>query len=300
VRERPRRSSAFLGYALIVGAATSWGAQSVVAKLLLTSGIPELSPASLISARTALASVILAGALALVKPPLLRVHPTALGRLAVLGIGGMALSQFTYYVALARLPVATTLLITYTAPLFVLAASVGLLGEPLARRDLAAAAGTLVGAALVVRAYEPAALRLDAVGIGAAVVCALCFAFYSMWGKRVGAGMSPWTMLTYSLAAAAAFWVPLAPPWRVLGVPHPPWVWVALAVVVVFGTLVPFSLYLAGLARLSAAHASVTATVEPVIAAAVAYAVLGERLEPLQLAGGAVVLGSIALLRATR
>ncbi|MGH7267816.1 MAG: EamA family transporter, partial [Candidatus Rokuibacteriota bacterium] len=174
------------------------------------------------------------------------------------------------------------------------------LGEPLASRDVTAAATTLAGAALVVRAYEPAAVRLDAVGIGAAVVCALGFAFYSMWGKRVGPRMSAWTILTYSLAAAAVFWVPLAPPWRVLAAPHPPGVWIALAVVVVFGTLVPFSLYLAGLARLSAAHASVTATLEPVVAAAVAYVALGERLEPLQLAGGAVVLGSITLLRAGR
>lgn len=291
-------SRALVGYALVAAAATSWGAQSVVAKMLLTPGHGALPPSGLISTRTALASVIVAGALALVKPALLRVSRRDLARLAVLGIGGMALSQYTYYVALTRIPVATTLLITYTAPLFVLAAAVLLVGEPLARRDVAAATATLVGAALVVRAYEPTALRLDAAGIAASLVCALGFAFYSLWGKRIGPGLSPWTMVAYSLATAAAFWLPLAPPWTVLGRAHGSAVWAGIAVVVVFGTLVPFSLYLSGLARISAAHASLTGTLEPIVAAAVAYVVLGERLEPLQLLGGGLVLAGIALLHA--
>jgi drug/metabolite transporter (DMT)-like permease len=105
-------------------------------------------------------------------------------------------------------------------------------------------------------------------------------------------------MLAYSLATAAVVWVPLAPPWRVLLAPHPPAMWTGFAVVVVFGTLVPFALYLAGLARIRAAHASVTSCLEPVVAATVAFVVLGESLGALQLVGGALILAGIALLHA--
>ena len=74
--------------------------------------------------------------------------------------------------------------------------------------------------------------------------------------------------------------------------------WVGFAVVVIFGTLVPFALYLAGLARITAAQASVTSTLEPVVAAFVAFLALGETLTAPQVLGGALVLGGIALLHA--
>jgi drug/metabolite transporter (DMT)-like permease len=297
VSEPGRPSSQWVGYLLVAAAATSWGSQGVVAKLLLASGLP---PAGLVSARTAVAALVVALALAVVRPGLLRIRGPDFWRLALLGVVGMALSQYSYYVALSRIPVATALLVTFTAPLLVLAAGVVLHGEPVGLRDVAAAAATLAGAALVVRAYEPALLRIDAVGLAASGFCAVAFAFYSLWARRMARRLSPWTLLAYSLATATAFWVLLAPPWRVLLAPHPPAVWAGFTVVVTFGTLVPFALYLAGLARIQAAHASITSCLEPVVAAIVAFFALGEALEAPQLIGGALILAGIGLLHARR
>ncbi len=289
-RPRPR---AWIGYALVAAAAASWGAQSVVAKLLLTGG---LDAAAIISTRCALSTLIMVGALTAVNPCLLQIGRRDLGRLVVLGIVGMAFSNYTYYFALQRIPVATAALLIYTAPLLVLAASVLVFGHPLERTDVLAAALTLVGAALVVRAYQPAGLQLDVAGVVASVLNAVAWAFYSLWGKTISPRVSPWTMVTYSLASGAAFWLLLAPPWRLLQAPHPPLVWAGIAIVVLFGTLVPFALFLAGLARISAAHASVTASLEPVVAAAVAFAVLGESLDWPQVVGGGLILAGIGLL----
>jgi drug/metabolite transporter (DMT)-like permease len=291
VPERPR----LVGYLLVAGAAASWGAQAVVVKLLLGSGIPA---AGLVSTRTALACVLTVATLAAIDPGLLRAGRADLGRLVVLGLVGMAFSNYTYYFALQRIPVATAALLIYTAPLIVLAASVAFLGEPLARRDVLAAVLTLAGAALIVRAYQPAVLRLDMAGVAASILNAFAWAFYSLWGKTLSPRVPPWTIMAYSLATGTAFWLVVAPPWRLLLAPHPPWVWVGIAVVTVFGTLLPFGMFLAGLARISAAHASVTATVEPVVAAAVAFAVLGESLDWPQVAGGALILAGIGLLHA--
>jgi drug/metabolite transporter (DMT)-like permease len=296
VSERPRRGSAWLGYALAAAAATSWGAQSIVAKLLLTSGLPI---GSLVSTRTALASLILAGALAVVKPAHLLVGPRQLLAIAALGIA-MAASQYAYYFALTRIPVATALLLIYTAPLFVLGASVLVMRQRVRAPDVMAAAVTLVGAALVVRIYAPDAFRLSAAGIGASLLSAVAFAFYSLWGQRAAPAVSPWTVATYSLGSAALLWLPFAPPWALLIEPHPTTVWLGLGVVIVFGTLLPFALYLSALAHISAAHASVTASLEPVVAAAAAYVVLGERLEALQAMGGALVLAGSAVVHSRR
>jgi drug/metabolite transporter (DMT)-like permease len=288
------RPGAWVGYALVAAAAASWGAQSVVAKLLLTGG---LDAATLVSARTALSTLIMVAALAAVNPRLFGVGGRDLARLVVLGLVGMAFSNYTYYFALQRIPVATAALLIYTAPLLVLAASVVLFGEPLDRRDLVAALLTLIGAALVVRAYRPATLQVNLAGVVASVLNAVAWAFYSLWGKTVSPRVSPWTMLTYSLATGTAFWLVAAPPWRLLAAPHPPAVWTGIGVVIVFGTLLPFALFLAGLARISAAHASLTATVEPVVAAAVALVVLGEGLEAAQVVGGVLILSGVALIQ---
>jgi drug/metabolite transporter (DMT)-like permease len=63
----------------------------------------------------------------------------------------------------------------------------------------------------------------------------------------------------------------------------------------VFSTLVPFSLFYAGLARLPAAEAGVVATLEPVIAVLASAALLGEGLRPWQWVGAALVLAAAAL-----
>ena len=285
------------GYLLAAGAATSWGAQTIVAKLLLTSGLPATS---LVSTRTAIAALVLTTALALVRPELLRVSPRILWRLALLGIAGMSLSNYTYYVTLSLIPVAMAAILLYMTPLFVLAGGVLFLREPLRRQDVLAAAVTIVGAVLLVRAYEPSGLRVSLVGLALGIFNAISFAFLNLWTKALPGRLSPWTVLVYAFIAGTLFWLPIAPPWWVVLEPQPASVWLGIGIVTVFGTLLPYALYFAALARISATHVSVTSTLEPVVSGLVAFAVLGETLAPPQLAGGALVLAGIGLLHLRR
>jgi drug/metabolite transporter (DMT)-like permease len=55
-------------------------------------------------------------------------------------------------------------------------------------------------------------------------------------------------------------------------------------------------LFVSGLRHLPAGVASIVATLEPVMAALLAFLVLGERLQPPQLLGGAMVVGAVMLL----
>jgi drug/metabolite transporter (DMT)-like permease len=70
--------------------------------------------------------------------------------------------------------------------------------------------------------------------------------------------------------------------------------------VVVLGTVVPFSLVVISLQHLRASQASVMGMTEPIFATAVAWLALGEALEPVQLLGGAIVLGSILVAERNR
>lgn len=284
---------------LLVGAGGAcWGITSVVAKSLLMAG--GFTPIGLVSLRTAIAALCLFTSLAIRWPHLIRVRGRDLPYLASLGIAGMALSNFTFYTALNHISVAVAVLIIYTSPIIVMVASALLWGEPILRRNLVAIAMSLIGCTLVVRLYEPEAIRLNAVGLAAAVVNAFAFAFYNLWGKRGIGRFHPWTMLTYSMAAAMCFWLPLAPPWQVALAPHPGWVWGALLFLVVAGTIIPFACYLTGLQYISATQANLAASVEPVVATLIAFLVLGERLESWQLLGGGAIVVGISLLRQPR
>jgi drug/metabolite transporter (DMT)-like permease len=92
-----------------------------------------------------------------------------------------------------------------------------------------------------------------------------------------------------------------AAPWR--SVPNwPASVWWSLALTGVVGAAAAFYIQTQVQRRLSAARTSVVLTMEPVFAALFGYLLAGDRLGLLQLAGGAVILGSllIAELAASR
>ena len=71
----------------------------------------------------------------------------------------------------------------------------------------------------------------------------------------------------------------------------------ALAVVLV-GTLVPFLLMLTAVRHVPAPRAGVVATLEPVLAALIAWPAHGEALSGAQIAGGFLVIAAVAWVQA--
>jgi drug/metabolite transporter (DMT)-like permease len=69
---------------------------------------------------------------------------------------------------------------------------------------------------------------------------------------------------------------------------------------VVLGGIVPFGLLVSALRHISATRAGITAMLEPVVAIIVAWAWLGESLEPVQLSGAALTLLGIGLAQTAR
>jgi drug/metabolite transporter (DMT)-like permease len=66
------------------------------------------------------------------------------------------------------------------------------------------------------------------------------------------------------------------------------------------GTVIPFGLFLQGMKYIRATRASITSTLEPVVAGVVSYLLLGENLLSLQIIGGISVIAAIILLQAER
>jgi drug/metabolite transporter (DMT)-like permease len=77
--------------------------------------------------------------------------------------------------------------------------------------------------------------------------------------------------------------------------PAEAWLWLVLLALV--STVVAVSAFFAGLRRVGPSEAAILSTFEPVVTVVLAFFVLGERLTPLQLAGGALVLVAVVLLQ---
>ncbi len=104
-------------------------------------------------------------------------------------------------------------------------------------------------------------------------------------------------MLLYGLGTGAVLWSLYMPPWRAYLQPHTLRQWSLLAFIVVAATLVPFALFLNGLRLVDSRTASLTAMLEPVVAASAAALLLGEALTPREGLGAALILASVILLQ---
>jgi drug/metabolite transporter (DMT)-like permease len=75
-----------------------------------------------------------------------------------------------------------------------------------------------------------------------------------------------------------------------------PWI----AFLAVATTVVPFLLFVWGLERVPASNAGIVSTLEPLTAALIAFAWLGERLSALQIAGALMVLVGVGVVQLDR
>jgi drug/metabolite transporter (DMT)-like permease len=303
----PRTARPAVGYALTLLAAGFFAVNGTVSTLALQAGIP---PTRLTALRCTGAAVVLLVALALVAPQRLRITWREVPFLAAFGVVGVALTQYLYYVAIGRMPVGIALVFEMTAPVLI-ALYVWLVRHEKVRGRLwVALLLSLSGLVLVAEVWQGGG-SLDPIGVGAALLAAICLATYYLMGERGTVTRDPVTLTCWSFVAAALFWAAAAPWWQfdagVLAEPVPislgsaelP-LWVLVVWIVVMGAAVPFWLSIAALRHLAPTAAGLVATVEPVFASIVAWVWLEQVLTGWQVTGGVVVLTGIVLAQTAR
>lgn len=282
------------GYLYVAMAATFWGTSASMARSLFLDG---MSPFELVQLRTTISAFSLFVALVLWKQKLLKIGRGDLIPFIFLGLT-LAATQFTYLFAISKLQAATAILLQYQAPVMIAVYAKAVQKKEIGGITAASLVGAVAGCYLVVGAYSFSILRMNGEGIVAGLASAATFAAYTLRSERIMERYSPWTVVFYSLLCAAISWNLLYPPLSAFRVPQDPLSWLLVVFIGVFGTVVPFGLYNEGVRLISATRASITSTLEPVIAFLVSYWFLGEVLESLQVLGAALIIASIVLLRA--
>ncbi len=299
-----KQGSTASGLAIAVLGSLAFGTSGALIKPLLEAG---WSPAAAVTARALTAAVVLAP-VAIIA---LRGRWAALwrGRWRVLGMGlvGVSATQLAYFAALQTVPVSTALLIEFLAPLL-------LVGFAWARTRRmphpVVLVGSLLAVAGLVLVIGPGALRaVDPVGLAFAFTAAIGCAVYFVIAARPSDDLPPVALsaaglLVGGLALAAIGGTGLLPMSASFGAlplfgGTAPW-WVPLLLVAVVSTAFAYAAGITAAGRLGSRLASFVGLLEVVFASLFAWLLLGEQLTPVQLLGGALILGGIAAVRADR
>jgi DME family drug/metabolite transporter len=296
------------GYLLAGLAAVVWASTSPAIKYLLdTQHVPALAIAFWRDAFIAFACVF---TMLAVRRDLLRVSLRDLRGLALVGAISIGIYHALWVFSIALNGAAVAIVLIYTFPTFVTLGAWLIFRERIRWPQVAALALSLLGCALLVRAYDPAVLRVSWLGTLVGLGTGLTHAGYVLFSQRSVETKSPWTSLAYTMlfgaiallilwlisgavgATAAAETANIV---RAVGDNATPWL--ALLILALGPTLGGYALFTIALRYMPGRIASLIVVIEAPMSVLLAVALLGERLEWPQMLGMALILGSIGLPR---
>lgn len=274
------------GYLYILLAAVMWGSVGPVARYAFSQGVDPLEVAFW---RCAIPFVPFAFQ-ALRSRRGLRIDPG--DRMAVGGFALVCVAAFfsVYQIAIQSGGAALASVLMYTAPAWVAIMAWGILGERMTKAKIAAVTATLAGVAGVSGVFE-AASTVTVTAIVFGVLSGITYAAYYIFGKRLQPKYSTPQLFFYALPLGAVVLFPFVE-FHDKG----PDAWAAIIAVAMLSTWSAYTVYFAGLQHVEATRASVVATLEPLVAATIAYFWWGEQFTALGYLGTLLILGAVGLI----
>jgi len=219
--------------------------------------------------------------------------------LVALGFLGYYLASLLDFLGLQYVSAGLGRLIMFVYPTIVVILSAVFLAKRPTRREVGALALTYAGIALVMSAKLGAGPEQRLFLLGAALVfgASTCYAIYLVTGsqlvKRVGSmRFTAYTMMVSTVPALVQFAVLESP--ESLELPGRVWLYALLLAVAC--TVLPVFLVAEALKRIGANHFALIGALGPVTTVLADFLFLEGALTPLQLVGGALVIGGVLLV----
>lgn len=295
------------GAAYVVLGAFLFGFNGSMSKVVMAAGI---TPEQLTLFRVFGTALIAGGVLLATDRSQFRLTAREVGWFAMLGVGGLAMVQWLYSVAISLLPVGVALLFEYTAVVLIALTARVVLKEHVRPRLWWAIGIMLIGLAVVAQIWDS---PLSGLGVLAGFGAAAAYAFYFLGGERSVAGRPAMAVAFWAATFATLFWLIFARWWQFpltafsadvsfggsLETVVTP-MWLPLLGIVTLGGFAPFTLIFMSLRHISATASGLLASSEVVFAFLVAWIWLGEALAPVQVVGSALVLVAIVVAQTAR
>ncbi len=213
-----------------------------------------------------------------------------LAQLVGMGALGYVGQSFLYMTAIKYASAGLVALLLYLYPMFVFILSVFVLREKVNWVKTTALILALVGSALTV---DPNGGQL--IGALMAVTAALIYSIYIIVGTNVMKHVSAVQSSAVIFASASVVFGMLA---FTSGAHFPASNsgWLAMLGIVVLSTIIPVVTFLAGLERIGPTNAAMLSTLEPVVTVLLAAWLFGEKLMPIVMLGGGLIIVAVILL----
>ncbi|MEY2818009.1 MAG: hypothetical protein RL275_1472 [Chloroflexota bacterium] len=225
---------------------------------------------------------------------ILRKEPFPRGRVLaqLIGMGGLGygLQSFLYMTAIKYASAGLVALLLYLYPFFVAILSMIFLNEKPTRVKAIALLLALVGAALTV---GPVSGQL--IGALMAITAALVYSIYIIVGSNVMRHVSAFQSSTVIFASAGAVYGALTFA-NGANFPQTSSGWLVILGIVLLSTVIPVVTFLAGLERVGPTNAAMLSTIEPIVTVLLATWLFGDKLLPIVLVGGFLILIAVVIL----
>ena len=274
-----------LGIFLVAVSAAAFGTLAIFGRYAYAA---EMDAITILFLRFSLSALVLLAILRLRRESLPRGRP--LVPLIGMGAIGYVGQAVCYLAALNYASSGLVALLLYLYPAFVTVLSVVVLHERMTRLKLLALLLALIGTGLTI---GPAGGQL--LGILLALGAAGIYSIYIIVGVQVMKQVSAVQSSTVIMASAGV----MAGVLMAINGPHWPATaagWWAVAGIVLIATVLPAVTFFIGLRRVGPTTAAMISTLEPVVTVLLAAWLEAERLQPLTLIGGGLILGAVLLL----
>ena len=213
-----------------------------------------------------------------------------LAQLVGMGALGYVGQSFMYMTAINYASAGLVALLLYLYPFFVAILATIFLHEKITRIKVFALILALFGTALTV---GPVSGQL--IGALMAITAALIYSIYIIVGTNVMKHVSPVQSSTVIFASAGAVYGILT---LVNGAQFPAsnTGWLAMLGIIIISTIIPVVTFLAGLERIGPTNAAMLSTLEPIVTVLLAAWLFGDKLLPIVMLGGGLILVAVILL----
>lgn len=274
------------GYVLVFTAATCWALTGILAKI-------SIVDAGLSGAEVAFWRAIMGGLMFLAQALLTgqwRVEPRYGLAFALFGIPTVAGVMGGFLIGVAEIGVSMATMLQYTSTGWMAIWGIVFMKESATIWRIGSVIMALLGGALLCLSGGDLLMGLTWTGVIASLVSGFCYSLNSLFGKKVLKDHSSVTLYMYAMPVGALVMLPFIDfgpkglaDWFNL---------VVLAGITVWGA---YWAYMEGVKRLEITKVGVICTIEPVIAAGLAFVMFDERMGGLGLVGSLIIIGAVLI-----
>ena len=280
-------------YILIASAACLWGCIGVFFKMLTAEGLSSMQA---VAVRVIVAAVIYAIYLLMTDKSAFKVRLRHLPYFVGTGILSLVMFNWCYFTTIKASSLAVAAVLLYTAPVFVCLMSAILFGEKLTGKKifalLLAFGGCILVTGVLTGGDGKLPLRAILIGIGSG----FGYALYSIFGKYALRKYPASTVTLYTFVFAAIGVLPFAGLGEGAELMLTKNVIIGGACIGVLCCILPYILYTEGLSGVETGKASIIATLEPVVAAAIGVVFYHEGVTFMKTAGMMLVISAVFIL----